>query len=264
VLPSLIDAHCHLDQSEDASSVLDVLTRARNANVKRLVAVGAGDVIQSSCRVIQLAQEHADIWAAVGIHPEDAERALWDTSGLVTWEALAHHSRVCCIGEVGLDYYYASGPVKSAQQDLLVHALHLAKKLHLPIMFHIRDAFADFIALLDQVGLPNQGGVVHCFSGGPEEAQQCLERGLFLSISGIVTFKNAKALQEAVKMTPLSRLLIETDSPYLAPVPYRGKRNEPAYVRNVAEKVAELHGISLEACAQMTTQNAMGFFCWER
>ena len=255
---SLIDTHCHLERGYYGDELDAVLLRAQQAGVSHCIAVGAGNVLVGTQEAIALAEQHAHIFATAGIHPQDAGKTT--DADLKALESYARHPKVVAIGEIGLDYHYEDGASKEVQEHVLQSAIATACLVNKPIMLHIRDAHADAFALLDHVAIPQAGGIVHCFTGGPEEAQAYLKRGFYLSIPGVVTFKNAGSLLEAISGIPRDRLLLETDAPYLAPVPYRGKRNEPSYIVKTAEKVATLCGMSYEELARITTENAKRIF----
>jgi TatD DNase family protein len=251
---SLIDSHCHLDAQvfdEDRDAAIQ---RARDAGVEIMVAIGSGDGPPDLSAGIRLAEKYDFIYATVGVHPHHASKA--DES---TWEELVSliaHPKVIAVAEIGLDYHYDFSP-RETQQTVFARQLQIARDTNLPIAIHTREAWADTVALLREHwnGRPNPGGIFHCFSGSPEEAGEALALGFCLSFSGIITFPKAEQLREAVRQTPLDRLLVETDAPYLAPVPWRGKRNEPAYVAQTARKIAEIKGLSLEEVADATNSN---------
>lgn len=253
----LTDAHCHLERETYGEELDAVLARAQAAGVSHAVAVGASRVTEGAREAIALAERVPWIVATAGVHPHEAASASHEACEAI--RALLDHPKVVALGEVGLDYYYDNSP-RDMQRHVFARFLKMAHAAEQPVMLHVRDAHDDCFSLLDDVGVPPRGGIVHCFSAGPEEAAQYLARGLYLSIPGIVTFKNAVALREAVTHAPLDRLLIETDSPYLAPVPHRGKRNEPAYVRETAAAIAALRGLTLEEVARITTVNAIAVY----
>jgi TatD DNase family protein len=254
------DAHCHLqdeffDNASDASAqVSAALGRAFDAGVRRVVVVGTG--AQSSAEALALTDMSAgvEIFATVGLHPHDA------TEDLAPVEALARlgHPRLVGIGECGLDYCYEHSP-KAQQRQAFASQIALAIELDLALVVHARDAFDDLFAVFASEGVPPRT-VIHCFTGGPEDALGCLERGCDISISGIVTFKNADALRDAARLVPLDRLHVETDSPFLAPVPYRGKKNEPSFVSVVGDYVAALRDEELEVLRQATSANSARLF----
>ena len=253
----LVDAHCHLERATYGDEVDAVIERARRAGVGGLVAVGAGGITEGAREAVALAGRYAGIWAAVGIHPHDIHLA--NERDFAAIAELLAAPKVVALGEVGLDYHYdrATGEL---QRAALARFCRLAEVHRQPLMLHVRDAYPDALKVLDDAGVPAAGAMVHCFTGGPAEAEAYLARGLMLSIPGVVTFRNAAPLREAVPLIPADRLLLETDSPYLAPVPHRGRRNEPALVAVTAAFVATLRGTSAEALAAQTTANARAFF----
>ena len=249
----LIDSHCHLDQDAFVDDREAVITRARAAGVGRMITVGAGGPLASNRAAVALAEADPDIFAAVAVHPHDVSDITDDT-----WDELRRlwaHPKVVAVGETGLDYYYEHSPA-DVQQRHLRRFIREAGRAGLPLVIHCRDAFPDLLRILAEEDAAAVGGVLHCFSGSPAEAEACLTLGFALSFSGIVTFKTADRLREVVRLTPPDRLLIETDAPFLAPSPHRGKRNEPALVRQVAEEVARVIGRELALVAELTTANA--------
>ena len=252
----LVDTHTHLNDAKFATDVADAVARARAAGVTRMINMG--DTLESSKKAVELAHSYEGLYAGVGIHPEEArELTAADDDQLAAW---AEDPRVVCIGEIGLDYYWVKDEeTRALQRRIFVHQLDLARQLHLPVCIHDRDAHADTLAILKKEGkgIP---AVLHCYSGSAQMAQEFLKLGCYLGADGPLTFKNAAKLPEVIRKMPLSRLLIETDAPYMAPVPMRGKRNEPAFVRFVAEKVAELRDVSFAEIARQTTANAEAFY----
>lgn len=252
----LIDSHCHLDYPEFAADLDQVVARAGEAGVGVLLAInthhGAFD------RVLAVAERFAHVYCTVGVHPHEAEREPW--ADLDTLLALARHPKVVGFGETGLDYFYDKAPRARQQENFRIH-IRAARQMGLPVIVHTRDADEDTAAILaEEMGQGAFGGVIHCFSSGPALAAEALRLGLYLSISGIVTFKKADALRETVAGLPLDRLLVETDSPYLAPVPYRGKSNEPAFVVHTARRLAEILRRTPEEVEQATTANFFRLF----
>ncbi|MDE3008194.1 MAG: TatD family hydrolase [Acidobacteriota bacterium] len=254
------DAHCHLQDrffegAPDAEAALAAtLTRTYEAGVRRAVVIGTDR--ESSTQALALVTRDApvDLYATVGLHPHDAASDLAPVAAL----ARAKPPRLVGIGECGLDYYYEHSS-RADQMVSFAAQIGLAHELDLALVIHARDAFDDLFAVLDAEGAPSRT-VIHCFTGTPAEAEGCLERGLDLSISGVVTFKNAETLREAVKLIPLERLHVETDSPFLAPVPHRGRPNEPALVSIVGEFVAELRGEDVDLVRQETWKNTARLF----
>lgn len=253
--PALIDTHCHLDVPQFDEDRAEMLARARAAGVGTMIVPGIA--IADMPRVLALAEGHPDIFAGVGVHPHEAGTWTDETLGLLRgWAA---HPKVVAIGEIGLDYYYDHAP-RDVQQQVFRDQIRLAGALGKPVIVHSRDSHGDVLRLLQENLVPTAGGVMHCFSGSRELAEQCIAIGMYISFAGPVTFKNATHLQEVAASLPLDRLFIETDSPYLAPVPHRGKRNEPMHVGHVAQKLAELHGVSEETIIQATAENARKLF----
>jgi TatD DNase family protein len=248
----LIDSHCHLDSEQFDGDREAVIERALAAGVERMVAIGTGNGPPDLEAGVRLADRYPCFYATVGVHPHDAGKASEDTFKRVA--ELLGHPKVIAVGEIGLDYHYDFSP-REQQRDVFVAQMGIARDAGKPIVIHTREAWDDTIALLREHWNRRGGGIMHCFSGGPEEARQALELGFYLSFGGIVTFPKALEIQEAARITPADRILIETDAPYLAPVPRRGKRNEPAYIVETARKLAELRGESLEDVAATTSAN---------
>jgi len=251
----LFDTHVHLNDDQYAEDLEDTIARAKNAGVEYMVVVGFDrKTIQ---RALEIISEHEFIYASVGWHPVDAIDMTEED--LIWLEEVAAHPKVVALGEMGLDYHWDKSP-KEIQKDVFRKQIRLAKKINMPIIIHNRDATQDIIQILQEEHAEEVGGIMHCFSGSAEVAKQCMDLNFYISLGGPVTFKNAKKPKEVAIQVPLARLLIETDCPYLAPHPYRGKRNEPSYVRLVAEQIADLKGISLEEVALITTANAKKVF----
>lgn len=249
----LIDVHSHLDMLETTAE--ETLALARQAGVTKLITIGTEP--QDHQFVYDTAKRlYPDVFCTLGVHPHQAE--LW--SPQVKSFILEHYSApwVVAVGEIGLDYYYNQAP-QDIQLQAFREQLELAYSLDLPVQIHTRDADLDTLKVLNEFK-GRVKGIIHCFTGSAELAQGCLDLGLSISISGVVTFKNAENLRAIVKSIPPSRLLVETDSPFLAPVPHRGKKNTPAYVRDVALQVAALKGMTLEQLAAQTTENALQIF----
>ncbi len=251
----LFDTHAHLNATQFNEDVEQVIERARAEGVSHIVVVGFDrPTIQ---RAMELAEQYSFIYAAVGWHPVDAIHMT--DEDLIMIERLAAHPKVVALGEMGLDYYWDQSP-KEVQKEVFRKQIRLAKKVKLPIIIHNRDATADIVHILQEEQAAEVGGVMHCFTGSVEVAHQCIDMNFYISFGGPVTFKNAKKPKEVAKEIPLDRLLIETDCPYLTPHPFRGKRNEPSYVKYVAEAIAELKGLSFEEVAQKTSDNAKRLF----
>lgn len=251
----LFDTHTHLTDVAFDEDREEVIRRAEQAGVSLMVNVGYSR--ETIPPTLALAEQHDSIYAAVGWHPQQAKEMT--PQDLAWLEELAAHPKVVALGEMGLDYYWDTSP-KEVQQTVFREQIALAKRVNKPIIIHNRDAHQDVVTILREENAQEVGGVMHCFSGSVEIAQACLELGFYISFGGPITFKNAKKPKEVAKTIPLDRLLIETDSPYLTPHPYRGKRNESSYVRYVAESLAELRGLTYEEICQITTENGKRLF----
>ncbi len=249
----LVDTHCHVERARYPEGPDEVLGRARAAGVGGFMVVGVAETTRAAEDAVELAERHPDVVAAVGFHPHDA--AAVDDAAWAAITRLASRPRVAAIGETGLDYHYDHSP-RDLQQTLFRRTIALAREVNKPVVIHTREAAADTLSILVDEGARDAGGVIHCFSEDLAFARAALELGFYLSFSGIVTFKNARAIQEVAAAAPLERVLVETDAPYLAPVPFRGKRCEPSHVVHTAAFVAELRGMSREAFAEATTDNA--------
>ena len=248
----IVDSHCHLDALDCETlhqNIADVVAKAKAREVKHLLAIGV--TLSRFEKVYPELAKFDNVSLACGVHPLDFEEEPYDAERLLR---LAQDPKVIAIGEIGLDYYY-SAENKVAQQAVFASQIDVANRLNKPVIIHTRQAREDTIHLLRDNQAEKCGGVLHCFTENYDMAKQALDLGFYISISGIITFKNAEDLREVVRKLPLDRLLVETDSPYLAPVPYRGKQNQPAYTREVCEYIATLKGISAEEMAQITTQN---------
>jgi TatD DNase family protein len=253
----LFDSHAHVDGPEFDSDRDLVLTRARAAGVRRMIVIGAVGDPTSAERAVALAERDSDVFATVATHPHDVGQmtaSWWDTH-----ERLATHPRVVAIGETGLDFYYDHSD-RSTQAAAFVRFIDLARRVGKPVVCHIRDAHAEARAILRDSGAAALGVVIHCFTGTPDDATAYVAMGCHVSFSGIVTYKTAQPIRDAVTRVPLDRILIETDCPYLAPVPMRGRRNEPAYVTHTAAVVAQAAGVSLEVMAAATVANTIAVF----
>lgn len=249
----LADSHCHLDHEQFAADRDAVIDRALEAGVKHMVAIGTGDGPADLETGIRLADRYPAIYATVGVHPHDASKVEPGTFRRMA--ELLKHPKVVALGEIGLDYHYDFSP-RDVQKEVFVEQMRVAADAGKPIVIHTREAWEDTLALIEEHWKPTGlAGIMHCFSGSPAEAARCVELGFYLSFGGIVTFPKALDLQAAARSAPADRILVETDAPYLAPVPRRGKRNEPAFVVETARKVAELRGESLESIAATTTAN---------
>ena len=255
-----VDSHAHIDGTEFDSDREEVIERARDAGVSAILNIGTGDPHSGALeRAVELAEAHADIYTAIGIHPHDA-RLFDDAAEQLIIKLRTQSSRVIAWGEIGLDFHYDNSP-RDVQVKVFQRQLQLADKANLPVIIHTREAEAETIEILKSHGAGgNLPGIMHCFSGGSWLAQQAIDLGFYISFSGIVTFKKAEELRTIARQVPLDRLLIETDCPFLAPVPYRGKRNEPAYVVEVARCLADLHGVSVDEMGRITAANFTRMF----
>ncbi len=253
-LPGLVDTHCHLDYSPMVDDLPATLARAAAAGVTRVVHIGCSRT--SMARAVAIAEAERPglppVYAVIGVHPHEATTV--DDEAIAEITALAASPKVVGIGESGLDYHYNRSPPE-VQKEAMDRHLELAERLGKPIILHIRDAHADAMAIIDRRP-PSRPGIIHCFTGDPDEARGWLERGFFLSFSGISTFPSAKPLREAARTCPGDRLLLETDAPYLAPVPMRGRKNEPSYVAFTCANLAALRGEDPAALASQAAANA--------
>lgn len=253
----LIDTHAHLNDAKYDEDREACLERCRQAGVRQVVNIGSGYGFESNAQSLAVARRYAGVFSTVGLHPHEADQ--WSPEVEATLAAMAADPKVVAVGEIGLDYYYKNS-APAMQEATFRHMLRLALRLGKPVVIHNRDAHEDTERILRDEGGGKVRGVIHSFTGLPEDAGRFLELGFFVSIPGIVTFKNAANVQASAKAIPEDRLLVETDSPFLTPVPYRGKRNEPSYVRHVLEAIAVLRGADPEALAARTTANARGLF----
>ena len=252
----LVDSHCHLDFPDYAGKVDEVLDRARAAGVG--VCVSIGTELKRFPGVKAVAERFADVWCSVGVHPHESEKELLDDAAALIAEAA--HPKVVAIGETGLDYYYEHSPRDPQRRNFRSH-IAAARTTGLPVIVHTRDADDDTIAILrEEMAKGAFTGLIHCFTGTQRLAEAALEMGLYISVSGIATFKNSGALRDVIAGVPLDRLLVETDAPYLAPVPHRGKTNEPAFVVHTANMLAELKGVTPDELAAATTGNFFRLF----
>lgn len=249
----LVDSHCHLDDAQFNDDRDAVIERGREAGLKWMLAIGTGDGPPDLLSAVRIADLNSFVLASIGVHPNDAQKVQWDRTFEDLEQSLAH-PKVVGMGEIGLDYHW--GVPKEAQMPVFIRQLEIAAAERMPVIIHTRDAWKDTIDVLRgnwaHTSLPC---VMHCFTGDAEQARECLDLGFYLAFGGVTTFSKAAAVREAARITPLDRLLLETDSPYLAPVPYRGKRNEPAFVAYTARTLAEVRGISPAELAAQTTAN---------
>lgn len=251
----LFDTHVHLNARQFKEDREEVIARAFEKGVGQMVVVGFDD--ETIPLAIEIAEQHETIYAAVGWHPVDA--IYYKDEHLDMLEKLTGHEKVVALGEMGLDYHWDTSP-KDIQEKVFRKQIQLAKRVNMPIIIHNREATSDVIRILQEENAKDVGGIMHCFSGNITEMRTCLEMNFYISLGGPVTFKNAKEVKEVAKLIPLDRLLIETDAPYLAPHPYRGKRNEPAFVTLVAEQIATLRNTEYEELCHITTENAKKIF----
>lgn len=249
------DTHAHLDDQQFQEDQEQVISRAQEAGLELIVNVGYN--IASARRTVQLTQKYDLIYGAVGMHPHDASDL--DGASIQELRKLAAKPKIVAIGEIGLDYYWNHSP-HDVQQRVFRRMIDLAREVNLPIVIHDREAHEDIFRILKEEKAVEVGGIFHCYSGSWPLAQEAMSMGFYISIAGPVTFHNAKKTVEVVKEVPLDYLLIETDSPYLAPVPYRGKRNEPAHVVKVAEMIAQIKGLPIEEVGRITTENGKRAF----
>src|SRR5437868_3072188 len=259
-----VDSHAHLDGKQFDSDREQVIERARAAGVRTMVAIGNSDGPPQLDAGVQLAEKYSFMHATIGIHPHEARLA--DDAAYSTMEQLARHPKVIAWGEIGLDYFYDHSP-RETQKQVFMRQMELAAAAKLPIVIHCRpsdgsdNAWEDCLGMIkDQWAPRGLGGILHCFTGNTVQVKRALDMGFMISFAGNLTFPKAQQIRDAALDVPLDRMLIETDSPFLAPVPYRGKRNEPAYVKEVARQLGDLRGLSMEEIGRQTTQNFYRFF----
>lgn len=250
----LIDSHCHLDFPDLANNIDEILENMKNNEVTHALCVSVN--LEDFPRLLLLAEGYQNLYASVGVHPDYEDLTEPKSEELVS---LAKNPKVIAIGETGLDYSRIKGDLEWQRNRFREH-IRAARECNKPLIIHTREAAADTLSIMAEEGADQIGGVMHCFTESWEVAQKAMEMNFYISFSGIVTFKNAANLKETAKKIPLERMLIETDSPYLAPVPFRGKTNQPAYVRHVAEEIASLRNISLNEVAESTTKNFFSLF----
>lgn len=247
----LVDTHCHLDDARFAEDLDAVIERAAAAGVERILSIGTGDGPPGIDCAVRIADRYPSVYASIGVHPHDAAKVVPQTYNDL--RALAAHPKVVAFGEIGLDYHYDFSP-REVQREVFAEQLKLANNLGLPIIIHTREAWEDTVELLSRQQAGSTG-IMHCFTGTPEQAQQALSLGLHLAFGGAVTFKNADNIREAARITPDHRLLVETDAPWMAPIPNRGKRNEPAMMTETVRRLAEVRGTTPGHIAEITTAN---------
>ena len=247
-----IDSHCHLEAETYGDELPAVLARAREQGVAGFVTIGSSDSLAACREAIALAERHPDVWATLGFHPHYASAA--DETSLTRVAELAQHPRVVALGETGLDYHYDRSP-REVQRRVFARFLDMARVLAKPVVIHNRDSDADCMEIMRAERAGDIGGVVHCFSSSWDLAKLALDMGFFLGFTGIVSFKKAEEVRDVARRTPLDRIVIETDSPYLAPRPHRGRRNEPAYVVHVAEALAQALRLGVDEVIAVTSEN---------
>jgi TatD DNase family protein len=252
--PALVDSHCHLDFPEFEGRLGEIRDQMRANGVTHALCISVN--LEDFPRVLALAETYGNFYASVGIHPDRESEGMIDPERLA---GLAGHPRVVAIGETGLDYYRASGDLGWQRERFRAH-IRAARSCGKPLVIHTRQAAADTLRIMEEEGAAQVGGVMHCFTESQDVATAAVDLGFYISFSGILTFKNAGSLREVAKAVPLERLLVETDSPYLAPAPHRGKPNQPAWVRHVAEELARLRQLSIEDLASATTANFFRLF----
>jgi len=247
---NLVDSHCHLDAGKFRDDLDETIARARAAGVSRFLAIGTGDGPPDLEAGIRLAERYAGFLATVGVHPHDASKANEETFARL--DELAKHPRVVALGEIGLDYHYDFSP-RDTQMSVFLKQLEIARGAKLPIVVHTREAWADTMQVLRENW--QGGGIMHCFTGGAEQAREALDLGFHLAFGGVITYPKSEEIRAAARMVPEEFLLVETDAPYLAPVPHRGKRNEPAFVVETVRRLAEIRAVEPEHMAEATTCN---------
>jgi len=250
-----VDSHAHLEMKEFETDRDEVIRRAQEQGVDMIVTVGTN--LSLSRKAVAIARKYANVYATVGVHPHDVEKTIPETFDVLKDLVEQNRQEIVAYGEIGLDFFRNISPQKK-QMDAFTRQLELARELNLPVIIHDREAHQQTLGLVRESGV--RRGVFHCFSGDYEMAKQCVDMGFYISIPGVVTFDKAKTIQEVAARVPISSLLLETDAPYLAPVPHRGKRNEPSFVVHTAKKVAEIRNIPLEEVARVTSMNAMNLF----
>ncbi|MEJ7862116.1 MAG: TatD family hydrolase [Pyrinomonadaceae bacterium] len=257
-----VDSHCHIDGAEFDSDRKEVINRAKDAGIEMMLVIGTGETtnFENFTRVVQLAESNENIYASNGVHPHDA-KTFDDEAERRLVELARSSQKVVAWGEIGLDFFYEHS-AREIQKEVFRRQIRIARELDLPIIIHSRDADSETVKILiEECAHKNfRGGVMHCFGGTPEMAKTLMDIGFFISFAGNVTFKKAENLRDSAKIVPLEKLLIETDSPYLAPIPFRGKRNEPAFVVETAKFLADFYNVSLKDLAQATTENFLRLF----
>ncbi len=251
----LFDTHAHIDMDNFKDNFGEILENAKNDGVKNILIPGVEP--EGFERITMLAEKYENVFGAVGVHPSDAKK--FDDVAESKMREFLTHPKIIAVGEIGLDYYWDKS-YNELQKEVFERQIHIAKEFKNPVLVHDREAHHDTLEILKKTNARETGAVMHCFSGSPEFALECVREGFYIALGGVVTFKNALKPKEVAKTVPLERLLLETDAPYLAPVPFRGKENQPAYTKLVAQEIASLRGISFEEVAETTTANAKRFF----
>lgn len=253
----MIDTHAHLNIECYKDRIDEILAEIKSAGVEKVIIPGV--VPNEFDSIIELVEKYDNLYGAVGVQPEEISNLPENWADIV--ENYCDHPKIVAVGEIGLDYYWVKEQENhDLQKEIFIKQIEIAKRKNLPVLIHDREAHGDTFDILKRFSDGQIPVVMHCFSGSPEFAQRCLKEGWYLALGGVVTFKNAKKTKEVAKIVPLDKLLLETDSPYLTPVPYRGKENSPAYVKFVAEEIAQIRGISFEEVDLATTQNAKKIF----
>ena len=247
----LIDTHSHIDMENFEQRFDEVLKNAKQNDVEKVVIPGVEP--SGFKKISEICEKYENIYGAVGVHPEEVNSFNEKAEELI--KKYLKNSKIIAVGEIGLDYYWDKSQIEK-QKEIFERQILIAKKAQKPVLVHDREAHQDSFEILKRTKANEIGVVMHCFSGSPEFAMECVKEGFYIALGGVVTFKNAKKVKEVAKIIPLDRLLLETDAPYMAPVPYRGKENEPAYVKYVAQEIANLRNISYEEVAETTTNNA--------
>ena len=251
----LIDTHTHIDLDNFKDHFDEVLKTAQEYNVGKMIIPGVEP--KGFERIVELCEQHENLYGAIGIHPEEINSYNQNSVELI--KKYLKHPKVVAVGEIGLDYYWDKSQIER-QKEIFEEQIYIAKEVKKPIIVHDREAHLDSFEILKKTNANEVGVVMHCFSGSPEFAMECVKEGFYIALGGVTTFKNAKKAKEVAKVVPLDRLLLETDAPYMTPVPYRGKENQPAYVKFVAEEIAKLRNISFEEVENATTNNACKLF----
>ncbi len=251
----LIDTHAHIDMQNYSEQFEEILNNAKNNSVEKIIIPGVEPL--GFNRIIEIIEKYDNIYGALGVHPSEAKTFNDDVSDRML--LLGTNKKIVAVGEIGLDYYWDKSFVE-LQKEIFIRQIEIAKELRKPVIIHDRDAHSDTFEILKLTKAKDTGVVMHCFSGSAEFAMQCVQEGFYIALGGVVTFKNAKKMKEVAKIVPIEKLLLETDSPYLTPEPFRGKENQPAYVKYAAEEIARLREIDLDELAQRTSENATRVF----